>query len=76
VWLTSPDSNELLKFNSQAKNFTMFHLPTKDATPIGILLDKAAGMIWVAEGIGKLASIDLMNNYKINEYPMRDRMVI
>jgi copper transport protein len=70
VWLTSPNSNELLKFNSQAKNFTMLHLPTRNATPIGILLDKATGMIWVAEGVGKLASIDPRMNYKIDEYPM------
>ena len=70
VWLTSPNSNELLKFNSQAKNFTKLHLPTMNATPIGILLDKATGMIWVAEGIGKLASIDAIKNYKINEYPV------
>ncbi len=70
AWLTSPNSNELLKFNSQAKNFTTLHLPTKNATPIGILLDKTTGMIWVAEGIGKLASIDPTMNYKINEYPM------
>jgi copper transport protein len=69
VWLTSPNSNELLRFNIQAKNFTMLHLPTKNAMPIGILLDKATGMIWVAEGTGKLASID-PKNYKINEYPM------
>ena len=70
VWLTSPDSNELLRFNSQAKNFTMLHLPTMNAMPIGILLDKATGMIWIAEGIGKLASIDPIKNYKINEYPI------
>jgi len=70
VWLTSPNSNELLRFNIQAKNFTTLHLPTKNATPIGILLDKATGMIWVAEGIGKLASIDPIKNYKINEYPV------
>jgi copper transport protein len=70
VWLTSPDSNELLRFNSQAKNFTMLHLPAMNAMPIGILLDKATGMIWIAEGIGKLASIDPIKNYKINEYPI------
>lgn len=70
VWLTSPDSNELLRFNSQGKNFTMLHLPTMNAMPIGILLDKATGMIWIAEGIGKLASIDPIKNYKINEYPI------
>jgi streptogramin lyase len=69
VWLTSPDSNELLRFDSQAKNFTMLHLPTTNAMPIGILLDKATGMLWIAEGIGKLASVDPIN-YKINEYPM------
>ena len=62
VWLTSPDSNEMLRFNSQAKNFTMLHLPTINAMPIGILLDKATGMIWIAEGIGKLASIDPINS--------------
>jgi len=38
--------------------------------PIGILLDKATGMLWIAEGIGKLASLDPIKNYKINEYPM------
>ena len=27
-------------------------------------------MIWIAEGIGKLASIDPIKNYKINEYPI------
>ena len=62
VWLTSPDSNELLRFNSQAKNFTMLHLPTINAMPIGILLDKATGMIWIAGGIGKLFSIDRINS--------------
>jgi hypothetical protein len=34
----------------------MLHLPTTNAIPIGILLDKATGMIWIAEGIGKLVS--------------------
>jgi copper transport protein len=70
VWLTSPDSNELLRFDSQAKNFMMLHLPTTNAMPIGILLVKATGMLWIAEGIGKLASVDPVKNYKINEYPM------
>jgi copper transport protein len=69
VWLTSPNSNEVLMFNTPAKNFTILHMPTKNAMPIGILFDKTTGIIWVAEGIGKLASIDPINNYKINEYP-------
>ena len=70
VWLTSPDTNEVFRFNSQAKNFTVLHLPTRNAMPIGILLDKSTGMIWIAEGRGKLASIDPIKNYKISEYPM------
>jgi copper transport protein len=70
VWLTSPDTNELLRFNTQAKNFKILHLPTINSMPIGIAVDKASGMIWIAEGIGKLANIDPTKNYKVNEYPM------
>jgi len=70
IWLTSPDTNEVLKFNSQVKNFTMIHLPTTNAMPIGVLFDKTSGMIWIAEGIGKIASIDPIRNYKISEYPL------
>lgn len=70
VWLTSPDSNEILKFNTQTKNFTIIHLPTINAMPIGIIVDKASGLIWIAEGKGNLASIDPTRNYKINEYPV------
>jgi copper transport protein len=70
VWLTSPDANELLRFNTQTKSFSIMHLPTIGATPIGILVDKASGIIWIAEGVGKLASIDPTRNYKITEYPV------
>jgi copper transport protein len=70
VWLTSPNTNELLRFNTREKNFTVLKLPTTNAMPIGIALDKSSGMIWVTEGIGKLASIDPIKNYKINEYPV------
>jgi len=70
VWLTSPDSNEILKFNAQTKNFTIIHLRTINAMPIGIIVDKASGLIWIAEGIGNLASIDPTSNYKITVYPV------
>jgi copper transport protein len=70
VWLTSPNTNELLRFNTRETNFTVLNLPTTNAMPIGIAVDKSSGMIWVAEGIGKLASIDPIKNYKINEYPV------
>src|SRR5207245_3187144 len=68
VWLTSPDSNEILKFNTLTKNFTIIHLPTINAMPIGIMVDKASGLIWVAEGIGNLASIDPTRNYKLTDF--------
>jgi copper transport protein len=70
VWLTSPDSNQILKFNAQTKNFTIIRLPTINAMPIGIIVDKASGLIWIAEGIGNLASIDPTKNYKITVYPV------
>lgn len=70
VWLTSPDTNEVLRFNSQVKNFTIMHLPTTNAMPIGILFDRSSGTIWIAEGIGKIASVDPITDYKITEYPM------
>jgi streptogramin lyase len=41
-----------------------------NAVPIGVLFDKTSGMIWIAEGIGKIASIDPIRNYKISEYPL------
>jgi streptogramin lyase len=68
VWLTSPDTNEILKFNTEIKNFTLIHLPTINAMPIGIIVDKTSGLIWIAEGIGNLASIDPARNYNITEY--------
>jgi copper transport protein len=68
VWITAPATNEVLRFNPQAKNFTSFSLPTANAQPFGIIADQTSGQLWVAEGIGKLANIDSTHNYKISEY--------
>ncbi len=68
VWITAPATNEVLRFNPQAKNFTGFSLPTANAQPFGIIADQTSGQLWIAEGIGKLANIDPTNNYKISEY--------
>jgi copper transport protein len=67
LWLTSPTANEILKFDTQTKNFTAMTLPTADAQPLGIIADQS-GQIWVAEGIGKLANIDPTKNNKVSEY--------
>jgi copper transport protein len=68
VWITAPATNELLRFNPQAKNFTSFSLPTANAQPFGIIADQTSGQLWIAEGIGKLANMDPTHNYKISEY--------
>lgn len=68
VWITAPATNEVLRFNPQAKNFTGFSLPTANAQPFGIIADQTSGQLWIAEGIGKLANIDPTHNYKISEY--------
>ena len=67
LWLSSPTANEILKFNTQTKNFTALTLPTADAQPLGIIADQS-GQIWVAEGVGKLANIDPTKNNKVSEY--------
>jgi len=72
--ITSPNTNEILKFDSQARNFTSFKPPTEDAKLVGITIDMS-GQIWVAEGIGKLANLDPSKNYNITEYaPMKDQI--
>ncbi len=66
IWLIDTTSNEVLKFNPIVKNFTSINLGN-DSQPLGITIDKSSGLVWIAEGIGKIASID-PNNYKVNEY--------
>src|SRR5438270_10081582 len=68
--MTTPYSKETMKINTHTNNFTIIHLPTINAMPIGIMVDKASGLIWIAEGIGNLASIDPTRNYKITVYPV------
>ncbi len=70
LWITSPNTNEILRFDSQARNFTSFKPPTEDAKPGGITIDRS-GQIWVAEGIGKLANLDPSKNYNVTEYAPR-----
>ena len=66
VWLIDVTGNEVLKFNPTVKNFTLINLGN-GSQPLGITIDKSSGQVWIAEGIGKIVSID-PNNYKINEY--------
>lgn len=72
IWLTSPNTNEILRFNPKTDSFTVLYPPTVNATPIGIVVDKRSGQIWVAEATGKrLANIDPTKNYMIHEFILR-----
>jgi len=73
VWLIDSTNNEVLKFDPAVKNFTSIKLAS-DSQPLGITIDKSTGQIWVAEGVGRIASID-PNNYKIDEYAPREQNV-
>ncbi|HMK32951.1 MAG TPA: hypothetical protein VK431_04935, partial [Nitrosopumilaceae archaeon] len=73
VWLIDSTSNEVLKFDSSVKNFTSIKLAS-DSQPLGITIDKSTGQIWVAEGVGRISSID-PNNYKIDEYAPKEQNV-
>jgi copper transport protein len=56
----------VLRFDPSVKNFTSINLGN-NSQPLGITIDKSTGRVWIAEGKGKIASID-PNNYKISEY--------
>ena len=73
IWLIDSTSNEVLKFDPAVKNFTSIKLAS-DSQPLGITIDKLTGQIWVAEGVGRIASID-PNNYKIDEYAPKEQNV-
>ena len=72
VWITSPATNEILRFDPSIGNFTSkFHLQNKDASPIAIAIDSVSGIIWVADEKGKLVRIDPSKNYTLTEFVPR-----
>ncbi len=72
VWISLPADNEIARFNTQTKNFTNYHLPTPNSSPLGIAADNG-GLIWFAEsGSDKIGSIDTNKNFEITEYPTKD----
>src|SRR3989454_5938729 len=70
VWITSTNIDtgaaEILKFNHKASEFNSIKLDNK-SSPQDIAIGNTLGKIWIAEGIGKIASLDPTNN-KITEY--------
>src|SRR5574340_481849 len=70
IWITSTNLStfaaEMLKFNINTAKFDSIKLPDK-SDPLGMAIDNTIGKIWIAEGIGKIASLDISNN-KITEF--------
>lgn len=70
IWITSHNINsntsDLLKFEIKTAKFDSIKLPDK-SHPLGITIDNKLGKIWIAEGIGRIDSMDISNN-KITEF--------
>ena len=70
IWISSTHLDtfaaEMLKFNINTTKFDSIKLPDK-SDPLGMTIDNTAGKIWIAEGIGKIASLDISNN-KVTEF--------
>lgn len=70
VWITTTNLNtftaEMLKFNNNTAKFDSIKLPDR-SDPLGITIDNTLGKIWIAEGIGKISSLDISSN-KITEF--------
>ncbi|CUR52092.1 putative Copper resistance family protein [Nitrosotalea devaniterrae] len=65
IWITS-HTNDILKFEPKTTKFDAIKLPDK-SDPLGITIDNTAGKIWIAEGIGKLSSLDISTS-KVTEF--------
>ena len=66
IWITSATTNKILKFDIKNEKFDSINLSDK-SDPLGIAIDNTQGKIWIAEGIGKLSSIDMLDN-KVTEF--------
>ena len=61
IWITSATKNKVLKFDIKNEKFDSISLSDK-SDPLGIAIDNTQGKVWIAEGIGKVSSIDMSNN--------------
>lgn len=70
IWISSTHLDtfaaEMLKFNINTTKFDSIKLPDK-SDPLGMTIDNTVGKIWIAEGIGKIASLDISNS-KVTEF--------
>lgn len=65
AWITS-NTNDLIKFDIKTGKFDSIKLPDK-SDPLGIAIDSSQGKIWIAEGVGKVSSVDISDD-KVTEF--------
>ncbi|MDE1765294.1 MAG: hypothetical protein KGI27_03350 [Thaumarchaeota archaeon] len=61
VWIAIPDQNTILEFDTKVDKFNAVNLPPTSSFPLAITSDKY-GRVWIAESLGKIASIDPANH--------------
>lgn len=61
VWIAIPDQNTILEFDTKADKFNAVNLPPTSSFPLAITSDKY-GRVWIAESLGKIASVDPANH--------------
>ncbi len=66
IWITSATKNKVLKFEIKNEKFDSINLSDK-SDPLGIAIDNTQGKVWIAEGIGKVSSIDTSDN-RVTEF--------
>ena len=65
VWIMS-NTNDLLKFDIKTGKFDSIKLPY-ESDPLGIAIDNTQGKIWLAEGVGKISSVNISDG-KVTEF--------
>ena len=66
IWITSANTNEIIKFDTNTIKFDSIKLQDK-SDPLDIAVDNTHGKLWIVEGIGKISSLDISNN-KVTEF--------
>ena len=69
LWLAVASTSEILKFDSNTTRFSSIKL-AYNSEPLGMTTDVSSNAIWIAEGTGKLASLNPDNN-TVTEYVPR-----
>lgn len=73
VWITS-HSDDILKFSPTTKRFDSIKLTAK-SDPLGITIDNTQDTIWIADGIGKISSLDIVTG-KVADYSPPENFTI